>query len=124
MGSSLKVRTILSLFTDVSPVPRTVPGTLPVVYHYIFLNSVCVCAQSLSCFQLFVILWTVACQVHLSMEFSRQEYWNGLPVPPPVDLCGPGMEPTFPVAPALAGRLFTAEPPGKPKLSIQLPYNL
>ena len=45
-------------------------------------------------------------------------------VPPPVDLCGPGMEPTFPVAPALAGGLFIAEPPGKPKLFIQLPYNL
>ena len=106
MGSSLKVRTILSLFTDVSPVPRTVPGTLPVVYHYIFLNSVCVCAQSLSCFQLFVILWTVACQVPLSMEFSRQEYWNGLPVPTPRDLLDPGIEDVSLTSPALAGGFF------------------
>ena len=84
----------------------------------------CICAQSFSSVPCFVTPWTAARQAPLSTKFSRQEYWNGLPVPPPVDLCGPGMEPTFPVAPALAGRLFTAEPPGKPKLSIQLPYNL
>ena len=52
VGSSLKVKTALSLFTDASPVPRAVPGTLPVMYHCIFLDSVCVCAQSLSFFQL------------------------------------------------------------------------
>ena len=50
----------------------------------------------------------------LSMEFSRQEYWSGLPSSPPGDLPGPGIQPTSPVAPALAGRFFTAEPPGKP----------
>ena len=47
----------------------------------------------LSCFshvQLFVTLWTIACQAPLSMEFSRQEYWSGLPCPPPGDLPGPG----------------------------------
>ena len=38
---------------------------------------VCVCAQSLSCMQLFLVLWTAACQAPLSMEFSRQEYWVG-----------------------------------------------
>ena len=48
------------------------------------------------------------------MEFSRQEYWNRLPFPPPGDLADPGTEPASPVLPALAGGFFTTEPPGKP----------
>ena len=44
---------------------------------------VCVCVM-LSCVQLFATPWTVACQMPLSMEFSRQEYWSGLPFPTPV----------------------------------------
>ena len=51
--------------------------------------------------------WTVACQAPLSMEFSRQEYWSGLPRPPPGDLPDPGMEPTSLMSPVLAGRFFT-----------------
>ena len=58
----------------------------------------------------FVWLWTVARQA-LSMGFSRQEYWSGLPFPPPGDLPDPGIEPA---SPALAGGFFTNEPPGKP----------
>ena len=50
----------------------------------------------LSHVQLFVTPWTVAHQVTLSMDFSRQEYWSGLPFPPPGDLPDPGMEPSFP----------------------------
>ena len=42
-------------------------------------------AQSVSCVQLFATLWTVALQVPLSMGFSRQEYWSGLPCPSPGD---------------------------------------
>ena len=63
----------------------------------------------LSCFsrvQLFVTLRTVARQVPLSMEFSRQEYWSGLPCPPPGDLPEPGIEPTSLMSPALAGGFF------------------
>ena len=45
--------------------------------------------------------WTVACQVPLPMKFSQQEYWRGLPLPPPEDLPDPGIEPTSPVSPAL-----------------------
>ena len=45
------------------------------------------------------------------MGFSRQEYWSGLLSPSPGDLPDPGIEP---VSPALAGRFFTTEPPGKP----------
>ena len=65
--------------------------------------NMCVCAQMLSHVQLFVTPWTVVLQAPLSMEFSRQEDWNGLPFPPPGDLSNPGMEP----APsALTGRFF------------------
>ena len=45
-------------------------------------------------------------QTPLSMGFSRQEYWSGLPFPSPVDLSDPGIEPTFPI---LAGGFFTSE---------------
>ena len=55
---------------------------------------------------------TVACQVPLSMGFSRQEYWNGLPCPPPGDLPDPGIQPTSSAATALAGTSFITEPPG------------
>ena len=57
---------------------------------------------------------TVAHKAPLSMEFSRQEYWSRLPFPSPVDLPDPGIEPASLVSPALAGRFFTTEPPGKP----------
>ena len=76
------------------------------------------CAQSLTHVQLFVTPWTVSLhQAPLSMEFSRQEYWSGLPFPPPGNLPNPGMELTSPVSPALAGRFFTIEPSGKPQAS-------
>ena len=59
-----------------------------------------------SCIQLFATLWTLAHQSPLSMGFSRQEYWSGLPGPPLGDLPDPGIEPASPVAPALqAGSL-------------------
>ena len=46
-------------------------------------------------------LQTVTHQAPLSMEFSMQEYWKGFPFPPPGDLSDPGIEPAFPVSPAL-----------------------
>ena len=51
--------------------------------------------------------WTVAHQASLSMEFSRQEYWNGLPLPAPGDLPYPGIKPESPPSPELAGEFFT-----------------
>ena len=74
---------------------------------------VCVCAQSLSCVQPFATPWTVVCQAPLCMGFSRQEYWNRLPFPPPGKLPDPGVEPECPVTPELAGRFFTICPSGK-----------
>ena len=61
--------------------------------------------------------WTLAHQAPLSVEFSRQEYWSGLPFPPPRDLPDPGIEPVSPASPAVAGRFFTLEPPEKPNCS-------
>ena len=52
----------------------------------------------------------VAHKAPLSLGFSRQEYWSGMPLPTTRDLPGPGIKPTSPTS---AGRLFTTEPPGK-----------
>ena len=70
----------------------------------------CVCGCSLSCVQLFATPCTAACQAPLSMEFSRKEYWSGLPILPPGDLPDPGMELMSPASFALAERLFTTKP--------------
>ena len=90
--------------------PADTPGTdttrggalwlqLPLVF-------VCVLSR-FSWLPLLMIPWTVALQAPLSMGFSRQEYWSGLPCPPPGDLPDPRMESVFLVSPALAGRFFT-----------------
>ena len=57
--------------------------------------------------QLCVTLWTVAYKAPLSIGFSRQEYWNGLPCPSPRDLPDPGIKPMSLMSPALAGGFFT-----------------
>ena len=72
-------------------------------------------AQSLSRAQLFVTLWSVGCQASLTMGFFRQEYWSGLPFPPPGALPDPGIELT---APAMTGRFFTTGPPGMPRIKL------
>ena len=51
--------------------------------------------------------WTVARQAPLSLGFSRQEYWSGLPFPPPWDLSNPGFKTASLMSPALAGGFFT-----------------
>ena len=56
--------------------------------------------------QLFVTPWTEAHQASLSMGFSRQEYWSGLPCPPPGDLPDPGFEPTSLMSQVPTGRFF------------------
>ena len=67
----------------------------------------CMHARSLQCVPLFVTPWTVAHQVPLSMGFSRQEYWSGLPCPPPGDLPNPGIKPVSLMSPMLTGSIFT-----------------
>ena len=85
-------------------------------YQRIIVKRHHVCVLSyFSHVQLFVTSWTVACQAPLFMGFSRQEYWRELPFPSPGDPPNPGIEPTFSCGSCIAGRFFTAEPPGKPK---------
>ena len=57
--------------------------------------------------QLFVTLWTVAHLALCPWGFSRQEYWSGLPFPPPGDLPDLGIKPMFLMSPALVGRFFS-----------------
>ena len=66
--------------------------------------------KSLNRVRLFATPWTVAYQASLSMGFSRQEYWSGLPFPSPGDLPNLGIEPR---SPALEEDTLTSEPPGK-----------
>ena len=80
----------------------------------LYLDVVCVCV--FSHVQLFATPRTIAFQDPLSMEFSRQEYWSRLPFPSPGDLPNPGIKPTSPASPALAGRFFTTDPPGKSRV--------
>ena len=81
------------LFTNVSQAFRAV-------------SSTAMCAQSLGRVQLFEAPWTVPCQAALSVDSSRQEYWSGLPFPPPVDLPHPGIKSMSLVSPSLAGKFF------------------
>jgi len=74
------------------------------------LNRMCV--RVLSCVQLFATLWTVAPQAPLSIEFSRQEYWSGLPFPYPGDLLNPRIKP---VSSALASGFFTTSSMAQPQ---------
>ena len=60
-----------------------------------------------SCVRLFVAPWTVARQAPPSKGFPRQEYWSGLPCPPPRDLPDPGLEPASLMSPAMTGGFFT-----------------
>ena len=72
---------------------------------------VCVCMLSHVCVQLFATIWAVAHQASLSLGFPRQEYWSGLPFPPPGDLPDPGMEPVSLVSQADS---LSIEPRSKP----------
>ena len=69
-------------------------------------------AEYLSPVWLFATQWTVAHQAPLSVGFSRQEYWSGLPHPPPGDLPNPGIKPR---SSTLQVDSLPSEPPGKPK---------
>ena len=69
----------------------------------------CCCLVLKSCLT-FVTPWTVACQTPLAMGSSRQEYWSGLPFPPPWDLPDPGIEPMSPESPAVAGGFWAYMP--------------
>ena len=80
---------------------------------------VCVCVLVASHIQLFATPWTVACQAPLSMEFTRQEYWCGLPFPSPGDLLHRGIEPG---SPALQAYSLPSEPSWKPSQCSVMTY--
>ena len=85
------------------------------------LESINLCCAVLSCFscvQLFVTLWTVCLQAPLSMGFSKQEYWSGLPCPPPGDFPNPGIKPASPTSPALPVDSLPLSHQGSPSLRI------
>ena len=94
-------------------------GCMPIIsvfyleYYFPFtfqvIIDICVCVKLLSRVRLFATPWTVTRQALLSMGFSRQEYWSGLPFPSPGDLPNPGMEPG---SPALQADALSSEPPG------------
>ena len=69
--------------------------------------------------QLFETLWTVARQAPLSMGFSRQENWSGLPFPSPGDLPGPEIEPVSPATPALQVDSLPLRPQGSPNDEVE-----
>ena len=93
LAAALPPQLLLSLNLETGGTSSTLPRPLRVKV-----------AQSI---QLFATLWTVTCQAPLSMEFSRQEYWSGLPCPPPGDLPDPEIEP---VSPALQADSLSRKP--------------
>ena len=89
-------------------IPSVLLTAVSLVHQWAAQHTVVVCV--LSHVQLFMTPRTIARQAPLSVEFSRQEYWSGLPFPTPGDLPNPGIEPT---SPALAGSFFSTELCGK-----------
>ena len=79
-------------------------------YHHI-VNQLCAVLSCFSHVQLCATQWTTARQAPLFMGFSRQEYWSGLPCPPPGDIPDPGIKPASLRSPALAGEVFTTSAP-------------
>ena len=101
-----------------APSPSQSGWWSPGVYIYIYkIQSefctlhTCECVQSLSYIRLFATPWTVALQAPLSVGFSRQEYWSGLPCPPPGDLPAPGIKHMSHVS-CTAGGFFITVTPG------------
>ena len=84
-----------------------------------YLNQFACVLSHFSCVQLFATLQTAAHQAPLSIEFSRQEYWSGLPFPPPGDLPNPGIESASLMSPALAGGFFTTSTTWKAQTSLK-----
>ena len=84
------------------------------------------CTYVLSCFShvwLFEALWTVACQAPLSMGFSKQESWSGLPCPPPGNLSHPGVETASRAAPALLVDSLPLSHQGSPPIKYKSQLN-
>ena len=113
MGSSVVTRSCRALGAEKLSITRVVPSLVSISLPNKGLGpsgEVRWSEVTQSC--LFVTPWTVAHQAPLSMGFSRQQYWSGLPFPPPGDLSDPGIEPRFP---ALQADSSLSEPSRKPE---------
>ena len=112
LTSSVKPLWILNKCSKVQPTPLLIRA--PEVSLSIFAVDgflrVCVCVSG-SVISNSATPWTIAHQAPLSMGFSRQGYWSGLPCPPPGDLPNPGIKLGSPV---LQADSLLSEPPGKP----------
>ena len=97
-------------YYTMEPTPTSLTQSHCFISFYL-LNHICVLCQSLSRVWLFVTPWTGAHQAPLSMEFSRREYWNGLPCPSPGDLPNSRIELK---SPSLQADSLPPKPPGKP----------
>ena len=87
---------------------QTLAEKIPIIFYRFYHLHCYVCVLSrFSYIRLCATPWTVVRQAPLYMEFSRQEYWSGLPFPPPGDLPNPGTELSSLISPALSGRFFT-----------------
>ena len=93
----------------INPLRQTVSYLQWLLFHACLLSH-------FSHIQLFETLWNVAHQALLSVGFSRQEYWSGLPCPAPGYIPDPGVEPASLMLPALQADSLPSEPPGKPLL--------
>ena len=101
-GQWIQVLTVSGFYSKMLPMTYVVTG------------CACMCAKSPQWWLTPATPWTVAQQTLLSMGFSRQEFWRGLPCLPPGDLPQLRIEPESFMSPESAGGFFTAEPPGSP----------
>jgi len=93
----------------VTIIPKPRSTGLCDLFHEVLICLFLILVCLLTCFspvRLFVTLWTVAGKAPLAMGFSRQEYWSGLPCPPPGELPNPGTEPTSLYIACTGGRFF------------------
>ena len=119
--------TVTMTVTTCLPTSMNVPDNVPSILQFTWWNApqnsakgaafwasalYLLCMQSRFTVQLLATLWILAHQASLSMGFSRQESWSGLPCPPLGDLLDPGIQNCASHSFCIAGGLFTSEPPG------------
>ena len=114
-GSWNCLRFQLGLSLTYSLLNKSNPSWMSVSQEVCVCVCVCVCvhARVRAC-TFFATPWAAACQAPLSVEFSRQEYWRGLPFLLPRGLADPGIEPVSPESSALTGEFFTTVSSGRP----------
>ena len=88
--------------------------------QYLTIKTLCCVLNLFSCVWLFEILWTVTHQTSLFMWFSRQEYWSGLPFPPPRDLPDPGIQTCIPSVSCISRQVRPKHPKAEECMLLQL----